>query len=99
MDFGRKGRGHASATHCAGRGMDGRGQAAQLEIHVRPGAVRCAAAVMTLALFASVAAAQGRYRVVVGIAGTKQMSLIELVPCIPAEGSGCGAWVSRVIDT
>jgi hypothetical protein len=54
---------------------------------------------MTLALFASVAAAQGRYRVVVGIAGTKQMSLIELVPCIPAEGSGCGAWVSRVIDT
>ena len=27
------------------------------------------------------------------------MSLIEFSPCIPAETSACGGWVSRVIDT
>jgi hypothetical protein len=49
-------------------------------------------------LCASTADAQ-RYRVLVGIAGTAKMSLIEFSPCIPAETSACGAWVNRVIDT
>jgi hypothetical protein len=47
---------------------------------------------------ASSAQAQ-RYRVLVGLAGTTKMSLIEFSPCIPAETSACGAWISRVVDT
>jgi hypothetical protein len=53
---------------------------------------------VALALSAATLHAQ-RYRVLVGIAGTRQMSLIEFSPCIPAETSACGAWVNRVIDT
>jgi len=40
-----------------------------------------------------------RYRVLVGVAGTTKMSLLEFSPCIPAETSACGAWINRVIDT
>ena len=61
--------------------------------------MRCASALVALVLGASVARGQGRYRVLVGIAGTKQRSLVEFVPCIPAEGSACGGWVTSVIDT
>jgi len=47
---------------------------------------------------ASGAGAQGRYRVLVGT-GETQMTLVEFSPCIPAETSACGAFVTRVIDT
>ena len=77
--------------------MDGRGEAAKLEVHVRA-IVRRAVWVAMCVLSASTAHAQ-RYRVLVGIAGTSKMSLIEFSPCIPAETSACGAWVNRVIDT
>jgi hypothetical protein len=60
--------------------------------------VHRALTVVALVLSASAAHAQ-RYRVLVGIAGTARMSLIEFSPCIPAETSACGAWVNRVIDT
>jgi len=76
--------------------MDGRGQTAKLEIHVSAFARR---AVPIVALLASATVAQAqRYRVLVGIAGTRQMSLIEFSPCIPAETSACGGWVTSVID-
>jgi hypothetical protein len=52
-----------------------------------------------LIVVASNASAQGRYRVLVGAADTPQMLLIEFSPCIPAETSACGAFVTRVIDT
>jgi hypothetical protein len=74
--------------------MDGGRQAAKLEIHVRV-LVRGVLWIAALAL-----PAQGqRYRVLVGVAGTTKMSLIEFSPCIPAETSACGAWINRVIDT
>jgi hypothetical protein len=40
---------------------------------------------------------QGRYRVLVGLAGNRA-AVVEFRPCIPAEGSDCGARVDRVID-
>ena len=41
-----------------------------------------------------------RYRVLVA-SESGQRSVIEFRPCIPAEGSGCGAWIDRevVADT
>jgi hypothetical protein len=77
--------------------MDGGRQAAKLEIHVKV----LARGVLWVAATAVLgSAAQGqRYRVLVGIAGTTKMSLIEFSPCIPAETSACGAWIDRVIDT
>jgi hypothetical protein len=55
--------------------------------------------VVTLAASAGHANAQ-RYRVLVATE-TGQRSVIEFRPCIPAEGSGCGAWIDReaVADT
>jgi hypothetical protein len=53
---------------------------------VRIAAVACAA-------IGEPAAAQ-RYRVLVG-SDDGQRSVVEFRPCIPAEGSACGAWVDR----
>ena len=77
--------------------MDGRGKAAELEVHVS-GVSRAVLAVVASAAVATAAHGQ-RYRVLVGVAGTTKMSLIEFSPCIPAETSACGAWINRVIDT
>lgn len=55
-------------------------------------------ALLSILVLAPSAHAQ-RYRVLVGVAGTTKMSLIEFSPCIPAETSACGAWINRVIDT
>jgi hypothetical protein len=35
-----------------------------------------------------------RYRVLVG-SESGQRNVLEFRPCIPAEGSGCGAWIDR----
>ena len=78
--------------------MDGRGEAAQLEVHVTARLLRVAA-VAALVIGARNAAAQGRYRVLVGTTDLKQSLLIEFSPCIPAETSACGAFVTRIIDT
>ena len=77
--------------------MDGRRKAAKLEVHVSWFA-RTMLAVVACAALATPSHAQ-RYRVLVGVAGTTKMSLIEFSPCIPAETSACGAWITRVIDT
>jgi len=78
--------------------MDIRGQTSQLEVHVTA-TTRAVAALAALIAIAGNADAQGRYRVVVGVAETKQMALVEFSPCIPAETSACGAFVTRMIDT
>ena len=54
-------------------------------------------AVAMLVLSSGAASAQGRYRVLVGLAGNRA-AVVEFRPCIPAEGSDCGARVDRVID-
>jgi len=58
---------------------------------------RVVTAFVALALSAGNARAQGRYRVLVGLAGDRAV-VVEFRPCIPAEGSDCGARVDRVID-
>jgi hypothetical protein len=45
----------------------------------------------------TVASAQ-RFRVVVGVAGTTKVSVVEFRPCVPAETSDCGVWLDRVVD-
>jgi hypothetical protein len=60
--------------------------------------LRRSALFIALVVFARDAGAQGRYRVLVGSADARMM-LIEFSPCIPAETSACGAFVTRVIDT
>jgi hypothetical protein len=49
--------------------------------------------VIALAVTTGRADAQ-RYRVLVA-SESGQRSVIEFRPCIPAEGSGCGAWIDR----
>jgi hypothetical protein len=78
--------------------VDGRGKAAQLEVHVTR-LLRRFVPFVALILVVGTAGAQGRYRVLVGTADTQQVMLIEFSPCIPAETSACGAFVTRVIDT
>jgi len=51
------------------------------------------AAAVVLATAAGRADAQ-RYRVLAA-SESGQRSVIEFRPCIPAEGSGCGAWIDR----
>lgn len=46
----------------------------------------------------STAARAQRFRVVVGIAGTTKVSVVEFRPCVPAETSDCGVWLDRVVD-
>ena len=58
---------------------------------------RAIIAIVLLMLFARSSSAQGRYRVLVGLAGDRA-AVVEFRPCIPAEGSDCGARVDRVID-
>ena len=58
---------------------------------------RSVIAAVMLVLCAGAASAQGRYRVLVGLAGDRA-AVVEFRPCIPAEGSDCGARVDRVID-
>src|SRR6476660_10140707 len=76
--------------------MDGRREGEELEVHVRRLAI---AAAVVLATAAGRADAQ-RYRVLAA-SESGQRSVIEFRPCIPAEGSGCGAWIDReaVADT
>lgn len=76
--------------------MDGRGETAQLEVHVRR-SLRLIAALAFIGA-ARPAGAQ-HYRVLVGLEGTRQMLLLDFSPCIPAEGSGCGGFLTRMIDT
>jgi len=76
--------------------VDGGREASQLEVHVRA----LARAFVALALLVVPMAARAQhYRVVVGLAGTPQMLLLDFSPCIPAEGSGCGGFLTRTIDT
>ena len=70
--------------------MDGRREGEELEVHVKRFVVAAAVAV---AVMGETAQAQ-RYRVLVA-SETGQRSVIEFRPCIPAEGSGCGAWIDR----
>jgi hypothetical protein len=53
----------------------------------------CAAALLLMVCAASAAGAQ-RYRVAIGVPGG-QTVVAEFRPCIPAEGSGCGAWIDH----
>lgn len=70
--------------------MDGRREGEELEVHVRRLSI---AVVVALAVTAGRADAQ-RYRVLVA-SENGQRSVIEFRPCIPAEGSGCGAWIDH----
>src|SRR5689334_23078770 len=70
--------------------MDGRREGEELEVHVTR--LACVVA-LSLAATAGRADAQ-RYRVLVA-SESGQRSVIEFRPCIPAEGSGCGAWIDR----
>ena len=70
--------------------MDGRRKGEELEVHVRQSSI---AVVIALATMVSRADAQ-RYRVLVATE-TGQRSVIQFSPCIPAEGSACGAWIDR----
>jgi len=59
----------------------------------------CAAAVLLASvLTVRPARAQGRYRVVVGSSETLRGAVVEFRPCVPAEGSDCGARIERSID-
>ena len=55
--------------------------------------VRCALLVIAAHQFAARADAQ-RYRIAIGVPGG-QTAIAEFRPCIPAEGSGCGAWIDH----
>jgi hypothetical protein len=55
--------------------------------------IRIAGAAMIVAGLGSRAGAQ-RYRVAIGVPGG-QTAIAEFRPCIPAEGSGCGAWIDH----
>jgi hypothetical protein len=46
-------------------------------------------------MFLATALHAQRYRVVVGSTGTPNTSIVEFRPCIPVEGSDCGAWIDR----
>ena len=70
--------------------MDGRRKGEELEVHVRQLSI---VVVIALATVVSRADAQ-RYRVLVATE-TGQRSVIQFSPCIPAEGSACGAWIDR----
>ena len=70
--------------------MDGRREGEELEVHVRRLGL---AVVLALAATTGRADAQ-RYRVLVANE-SGQRSVIEFRPCIPAEGSGCGAWIDK----
>lgn len=59
--------------------------------------VLAALSLLTLVAGARSALAQGRYRVLVGLAG-ERAAVVEFRPCVPAEGSDCGARIDRVID-
>ena len=72
--------------------MDGRRQAAQLEVHE----VKLAVA---LVLLPALAGAQQRRQVYVAGANGQQGAVFEFRPCIPAEGSDCGAWIDHMIDS
>jgi hypothetical protein len=72
--------------------VDGRRKAAQLEVHE----VRL---VVLLALLPAVAGAQVRGRVYVSGANGEAGAVFEFRPCIPAEGSDCGAWVDHAVDS
>ncbi len=45
-------------------------------------------------LAGSSAASAQRYRILIGVPGGRA-EVAEFQPCIPAEGSGCGAWIDR----
>jgi hypothetical protein len=55
--------------------------------------IRSAVLACIVAGVASRAGAQ-RYRVAIGVPGG-QTAIAEFRPCIPAEGSGCGAWIDH----
>jgi hypothetical protein len=76
--------------------MDGGRQTTQLEIHVTQ--IRHVVAFATaMVACASVAEAQ-RYRVELAVPGGKT-AIAEFHPCVPAEGSDCGAWVDRTVES
>jgi hypothetical protein len=61
--------------------------------------VKAARLLVALGIFVGPAALKAQhYRVVVGLADTRQMLLLDFSPCIPAEGSGCGGFFTRMID-
>ena len=72
--------------------MDGGREGEELEVHVRRLGIALGVALATT--FAGARADAQRYRVMVA-SETGQRSVIEFRPCIPAEGSGCGAWIDR----
>ena len=78
--------------------MDGGREGEELEVHVRRLGIALGVALATT--FAGARADAQRYRVMVA-SETGQRSVIEFRPCIPAEGSGCGAWIDReaIADT
>ena len=75
--------------------MDGGGIAAQLEVQVRA----WSRVIAGLGLVVATRAAHAQhYRLLVGLSGTHEMLLLDFSPCIPAEGSGCGGFLTRTID-
>jgi hypothetical protein len=78
--------------------MDGGREVAQLEVSV---VIRhaCAAMIGFACAFAPhVAQAQGRYRVIVGSSESLRGAVVEFRPCVPAEGSDCGARIDGTTD-
>jgi hypothetical protein len=72
--------------------MDGGREGEELEVHVRR--LGLVVAVALAAVTGGTRAEAQRYRVLVA-SESGQRSVVEFRPCIPAEGSGCGAWIDR----
>lgn len=53
--------------------------------------------IVSLLVLSSPAEAQ-RYRVLVSDEGSTRVSVVEFRPCVPAETSDCGAWLSQVYE-
>jgi hypothetical protein len=77
--------------------MDGGREIAQLEVSVVHRRA-CAAIIVACAFAPYVAQAQGRYRVIVGSSESLRGAVVEFRPCVPAEGSDCGARIDRTIN-
>jgi hypothetical protein len=65
---------------------------------VTAGVRAAAVAIASTLVAATVAHAQGRYRVVVGAAGPAKPVVAEFRVCVPAETSDCGSWIVRGAD-
>jgi len=80
---------------------DGNERQTRRRVHRHVGGLGVRAAAIALALTLIVAPtshAQGRYRVVIGVAGELEPLVAEFRVCVPAETSDCGSWLVRTAN-